>query len=195
MKGRLTQPAMPIEECLVRYAAPTLAACKVANLISLPCCIAKPKELKQCQSCLSRSGIEIHLFQERHGRRLIYVYRRSALGKVLQESEIQNFLSDFGYVDFSPEAALAELSRRFSEMTDAPASFPHEIGIFLGYPLADVRAFIVHQGKDARLTGDWKVYDNEEEALQTFSLYASCREKLSALFRQGHSLSELSVCG
>lgn len=186
---------MPIEEYLVRYAAPTLAAHKVANLISLPTCISQPMELKHCQNCLALSGIEIQPLREVKERRLIYIYRRSALEKVLQEREIRDFLRDFGYVDFSLKGALDELAKRFSEETIPAASFPHEIGIFLGYPLADVKAFIVHQGKDARLTGEWKVYDNEEDALKTFSLYADCRKKLTDLFSQGFSLSELSVCG
>ena len=134
---------MPIEEYLVRYAAPTLAACKVANLISLPSSISQPMDLSHCQSCLAFSGIEIQQLRERKGRRLIYIYRRSALDKLL----------------------------------------------------ADVRAFITHQGKDARLTGEWKVYNNEEDAQRTFSLYADCRNKLTTLFKQGFSLSELSVCG
>lgn len=195
LKGRLTQEAMPIEEYLVRYAAPTLAACKVANLISLPTGVSQPMDLSHCQNCLAFSGIEIQQLRERKGRRLVYIYRRSALDKLLQAREIQKFLSGFGYVDFSCDGAIRELTKRLNEDSTLSASFPHEIGIFLGYPLEDVQAFITHQGKDARLTGEWKVYNNEEDAQRTFSLYADCRNKLTTLFKQGFSLSELSVCG
>lgn len=41
-------------------------------------------------------------------------------------------------------------------------NFPHEIGIFLGYPLDDVIGFIEH--KPYYLVGDWKVYQNVNEA-------------------------------
>ena len=38
--------------------------------------------------------------------------------------------------------------------------FPHEIGVFLGYPPEDVKAFIKQNGKGAVLCGYWKVYSN-----------------------------------
>ena len=47
--------------------------------------------------------------------------------------------------------------------------FPHEIGLFLGYPLGDVIGFIDNGGKNSRCTGCWKVYCNECEAMRTFA--------------------------
>ena len=44
-------------------------------------------------------------------------------------------------------------------------NFPHEIGVFLGYPLDDVIGFIEH--KPYYLVGDWKVYQNVNEAKET----------------------------
>ena len=41
--------------------------------------------------------------------------------------------------------------------------FPHEIGIFLGYPLADVAGFIRNKGRNCKCIGTWKVYGDAFE--------------------------------
>ncbi len=182
---------MAIEEQMVRYAAPTLAGCKVANLINLPQYIASRRDLSYCQRCLACNGVNIHVLLEKGGRKLIFVYRRTALQRLLNECEVQVFLAAYGYMDFSVEAALDQLARHCATQ----GNFPHEIGIFLGYPLSDVQAFIIHQGQNAKLTGYWKVYGNEEEARKTFSLYSDCQIRLFAKYRQGVGLADLSAIG
>lgn len=182
---------MSIEEKMIHYAAPTLAGCKAANLFNLPKSICQAEDLQKCKNCLSCSGLDIQVLLEKGCCRLLYVYRHSALREILSQEKVQDFLAKYGYRDFSIPAALKLLSEHLSIKKD----FPHEIGIFLGYPLADVEGFIFHQGKNAKLTGCWKVYDNEEEAVRTFSLYANCRAELCARYRQGSSLADLSVVG
>lgn len=63
--------------------------------------------------------------------------------------------------------------------------FPHEIGIFLGYPLEDVDGFITHQGENCKLCGCWKVYGNVEQARRTFANYEKCRVFLCAKLSKG----------
>ena len=41
---------------------------------------------------------------------------------------------------------------------------PHEIGVFLGYPIWDVKGFIDYKGKDFKYCGTWKVYNNTDYA-------------------------------
>ena len=43
-------------------------------------------------------------------------------------------------------------------MAAEAADFPHEIGVFLGYPLEDVVGFIRHRGKCFTCCGCWKSY-------------------------------------
>ena len=56
------------------------------------------------------------------------------------------------------ESCLAELQRRFGR-----SDFPHEIGIFLGYPLKDVAGYMYkcRNGKDIP-RGLWRVFGNPE---------------------------------
>ena len=68
---------------------------------------------------------------------------------------------------------LSLLERRIS-----CGSFPHEIGIFLGYPLDDVLGFIENKGENCLFCGFWKVYSEPERARRTFEKYVYCRSFL-----------------
>ena len=72
--------------------------------------------------------------------------------------------------------------------------FPHEIGVFLDYPLADVKGFIENGGKNCKCCGCWKVYCDECGAKKTFSKYKKCREVYCRLWKSGcKSISQLTV--
>ena len=73
------------------------------------------------------------------------------------------------------------LQKRIAEKPE----FPHEIGIFLGYPLEDVDGFITHQGENCKLCGCWKGYGNVEQARRTFANYEKCRVFLCAKLSKG----------
>ena len=69
------------------------------------------------------------------------------------------------------------MNLRFEGYQHGSAEFPHELGIFLGYPLADVKGFIEHNGKDFLYQGYWKVYENVEERKKMFSIYNVVKEE------------------
>ena len=71
--------------------------------------------------------------------------------------------------------------------------FPHEIGVFLGYPLPDVIAYIRNGGRNCLCCGCWKVYFDEHGARRTFARFRKCREVYARLFAQGCPLSRLTV--
>ena len=49
--------------------------------------------------------------------------------------------------------------------------FPHEIGVFFGYPLEDVKSYIENNGENALYVGYWKVYHNVEKCVDIFKTY------------------------
>ncbi|MGB8452375.1 MAG: DUF3793 family protein [Anaerocolumna sp.] len=73
------------------------------------------------------------------------------------------------------------------------AEFPHEAGVFLGYPIIDVEEFIKNKGENYIFCGYWKVYHNMEEAGKTFDLFRKLREEAMELFYTGKELKEI-VC-
>lgn len=179
------------DRMLIDYCSPTLASLKIANLFSLD--FRKMSELEALvrvkNESLNEKGIYLKILSNNEKRALIYVYRKGLLQETLNRAEIKEFLVSFGYVSFQTEEALSFLSDRFLSGT----AFPHEIGIFLGYPLHDVENFIIHKGSNYRCSGCWKVYKEECEALRYFERFEKCRNLYTKLFLDGHSLDKLTV--
>lgn len=87
---------------------------------------------------------------------------------------------------------LLRLQHRFAEYKEERQPFPHEMGVFLGYPLGDVKGFIEHHGKEYLCSGYWKVYQDEQKAKSTFQLYQSVRDAVLQLIMAGSNLYEIS---
>lgn len=180
-----------LERALIDHGSPTLANLKVGSLFTSPCTDAAAfrAEFQRVQAALSSRGVSLTILRVLDARALVYVYREEALASLLAQADVQAFLRVMGYCAFSPDAALAFLRQRLAQ---SPC-FPHEIGVFLGYPLSDVIAFMRDGGRGCRCSGCWKAYTNECEALRTFARYKACRSAYQALFRAGWSLERLTV--
>lgn len=181
-----------LEKCLIEHCSPTLASLKIANLFNYS--YETSDELRDSLSVWNRqfrgTGIEIFpLKVSDDNRTLIYVYRRSGLKRYLQNQSVQEFLYKYGYYSFDLESALRQLAGRIANSKE----FPHEIGIFLGYPLGDVIGFIENEGKNSKCCGCWKVYCNECEARRTFARYKKCKDVYQRLWGQGRSILQLTV--
>ena len=77
----------------------------------------------------------------------------------------------------------------------ADEEFPHEIGLFLGYPPEDVRGFIENGAENCKCVGCWKVYGNVEAAKKTFAKYKKCTDVYSRQQANGKSVERLTVAG
>lgn len=71
--------------------------------------------------------------------------------------------------------------------------FPHEIGVFLDYPLEDVQGFMANGGAGAVCQGCWKAYGDAQEAYRRFRLYGKCREVYLSCYRRGFDVLRLTV--
>ena len=180
-----------LKSCLVEFCSPTLASLKTANLFWLT--IRSEEDLQQqmaeCREILQAKGLFTMIMCRRPHKVLLYVCRRSALQKDLQRPEVKDFLKGYGYESTEVDAALAVLKAKISKDPE----FPHEIGIFLGYPLGDVMGFIENAGQNSLCTGCWKVYCNECEAVKQFARFNKCKEVYWRLWNQGRSLKQLTV--
>lgn len=79
-------------------------------------------------------------------------------------------------VKHSVKAVLKHLQSRF-----AGGEFPHEIGLFLGYPEEDVSSFITQCGQNYCICRYWKVYHNVAQANRIFKQIDSIRALAAAL--------------
>lgn len=162
------------EELLALYCAPVLKKVKIGNIFHISCKqFDNLKELIQrYEKRLSHHGLQFYLFQEGLQRLTIYVYHKEALKLRLSRSDVKVFLSEFGYPIHDLSSTFKHLNERLCE----GCSYPHEIGIFLGYPLEDVKGFI--SNKTCQLCGYWKVYANPMRAQAWFKLFDRSRDEL-----------------
>ena len=180
-----------MEKYLIESCAPTLASLKMGSLFSMPCREANELEeqLVYWNRQMEPKGIRLLLMKLSRGRALIYVCRISGLLRELKTEPVQNFLEHYGYGGMNPARAVEHLKDRLS----CSDEFPHEVGIFLGYPLEDVKDFIENKGQNYKCAGCWKVYCDECQARRTFEKFRKCREVYTRLWRQGRSVLQLTV--
>ena len=181
------------EELLVRHGAPTLAGMKTGSLFSCACddAAALRIELRQLNRMLAPRGLCLLLLRQADGRALLYLYRPARLRRDLADGGAQALLRQSGYGCESCGRCIAQLIRRLQ----AGGEFPHEVGLFLGYPPEDVQGFIQNRAKGFSCAGLWKVYGDAERAQETFRKYRKCTQIYCRLYRAGVSLERLAVAG
>ena len=177
-----------LEHTLAYHGAPALAGIKSADLVAWG-------SAEQCQApffqayCrqLARRGIQLRVLWTGSPRCLLLVYRPRQLERQLADAGVRSLLQREGYpVEDGLEAMLSTLTRRL-----AGGSFPHEVGLFLGYPPEDVEGFRIHRGRNCKLSGCWKVYSDVERARQCFRRYGLCRAALCRRIQSGTPLAQV----
>ena len=179
------------EEMIVHNCSPTLAGLKTANLFN--CSFDSERgmtaSLRRWNEALSGKGICMIPLRKSAKRALVYVYRPGRLTRDLLDPRAQEILRLCGYSGRNSSCCLKELIRRLKTRED----FPHEIGLFLGYPPEDVRLFIENEARNYKFVGCWKVYSNEAEARKTFAKFKKCTDVYSRLQAKGTSVVRLTV--
>lgn len=179
------------EKYLVDYCSPTLASVKTANLFTWV--YDSETELMEQVSywnlLMNPKGVSLSILRKRDRKALIYVCRKKRLRDNLSRPGVAQFLALYGYDRLDADEAIERLKRRFTSGSD----FPHEIGIFLDYPLGDVIGFIENNGHNYKCSGCWKVYCNECETQKLFAEYQKCRDVYTRLYLEGKSVFQLTV--
>lgn len=190
-KRRITQNELSNK--VIRYCSPTLAGLKSGNMFSMPCKNFKDLlcDIRQLNRRLDAKGVKIIPLRHSNERCLLYVFRPSALIGDLADEQARQILRDSGYKSCKPSECIGRLLKRvkFSE------EFPHEIGLFLGYPPEDVRGYMMDGGRCPKCTGCWQVYGDESSALAKFEMFRCCTRIFCRMAAMGLSIEELAVAG
>lgn len=184
------------ENIVVEIGAPTLAGIKTGSLINVDC--GNDTKRKICQDIrdmnrsFSGKGIRAVPLRFHNGKVLLYLYRPLFLEKDLANEQAKQLLKKRHYPLHSIEDAVATLAKKTS-LCSCSQDFPHEIGLFLGYPAEDVKAFIEHKYEGCKLVGTWKVYGDVEKSAALFARYRRCTNSYRLQWRRGKSLYDLTV--
>lgn len=177
-------------EMLIRCCAPTMASLKTGNMFSCPFESREEmtEELRELNRRLGPKGLRILPLRWSSGQALVYLYRPKMLEKDLRNDLAARLLAECGYTGGNPNSCVARLISRLRSTGD----FPHEVGLFLGYPPADVDGFM-HRKQDCKLSGIWKVYDDVDGAARQFARCRHCTKVYLKRYRQGYTLDRLTV--
>ena len=192
------------DQFIVEHCSPTLAGLKTGNLFSVRISGKENscKEIRTLNKTLTKYGLRAIPVRCTDEMTLVYVYRPEYLSRDLSDPEAVEILRKMGYLNDAgngaytsaglpvhPEKCLVRLVKRLQEND----GFPHEIGLFLGYPPVDVKGFMENPRQGVKCVGFWKVYGDKEQAERTFSRYRKCTETYKREISSGKSLEQLIV--
>lgn len=186
---RYTDPVDCLTAHLMLECAEVLAGVKPANLISLgnrpQLCGRNLYQLWQThhdELADHLGDLTILVLQTKERALLLLCYNNDHLERHLSHAGIRNLLRKAGYeVDAAKEALLSELSRRIENN----GAFPHEIGLFIGYPAKDVAAFMELVRLPFACQCLWKIYGNPDQSLGLAEQFRCCRQRMGAILATG----------
>ena len=173
---------------LAIHCAPILSGSKAANIMTVTV-----HEFDRIGYLLEGTGIRYRFLKTKGDKGILYLYREKRLRQYLEQEEIQEFLSEYGYDEVNIAKMLNLLSKRIQMYNDQDAVFPHEIGVFLEYPLGDVKGFLANEGKNFMYSGYWKVYQDLQGAVRRFTQYDMERELTIQALMQGKTIREIAL--
>ncbi len=181
---------MGFDETIVHCSAPSLCGIKPASLFSMDgkCFLSGKEKLHEWRDVFLKSKRYFVPIKKSDGRILFFVFDKNLLQSVCADKKNLLYLREKGYqVEKGFNAILCELIHRLSH----GENFPHEVGLFLGYPLTDVEGF-EHNRSGFKYSGFWKVYGNLDEAERKMKLYKSCSEICMKWLNSGLSVPKLT---
>lgn len=121
--------------------------------------------------------LKIRKIRELNGRMQVIFYQSELLDSVLRQNSIQEFLRTLSYPkQYSLDIYLNLLRHRIISF-----KFPHEVGVFLGYPLKDVLGFMGLLPLPYRKTQGWRIYGDETLSNQVYEKYRQARNIMKRL--------------
>lgn len=179
------------EEYIIRNCAPTLAGLKTGSMFTCPyeSEASLLKALRKLNRQLKPKGLQLLPLRFSAKRVLLYLFRPEKLQQDLSQKTAEHLLRCEGYDTENCKRCLGHLVKKLRQ----EEGFPHEIGLFLGYPPEDVHGFICKGPDCCKCSGCWKVYGDEESARKKFAQYKHCTKVYCDQWAKGNTIERLAV--
>lgn len=171
---------------LALQCAPLLTGIKLSNLLT----VAKDRN-REVECVFRNTDITVYTLCQTQNRITMLLFRERELLAYLERKEVKNTMRMFGYQTLRLTDIFENLCARYQKYMSDRLSFPHELGLLLGYPVEDVLGFIRNEGKNYLYSGYWKVYGDVAKAKQTFASYNAAKEEAIRLIFSGADITEL----
>ena len=142
---------------------------KPAEIINIPGSNEEKKlKLSQIESFFSHcTRITYRIITTYDGGKRVLFINEKSMEKVLSNKRCVNFLKFVGYSsDYELNEYMDELVFRLQS-----EEFPHEIGVFLGYPLKDVLGFMGYGKNELVEIRNWRIYGDKEVSYKVYNSF------------------------
>ena len=126
----------------------------------------KQVKLSQIESFFSHcSRITYRIITTHDGGKRVLFINEESMEKLLSNKRCVNFLKFVGYPsEYKINDYMDELVFRLQS-----EEFPHEIGVFLGYPLKDVLGFMGYGKNELVEIRNWRIYGDKEISYEVYN--------------------------
>ncbi|MDF2941325.1 MAG: hypothetical protein K0S01_183 [Herbinix sp.] len=182
INNSLSSQALSLQ--IAKQCAPLLTGIKISNIL-----ITHSSNMKKIEEIFRQSFIKVKCIYMEDERITLLLYKQDELCSYINRQEIQLLMTKLGYGDMDTDYILEGCAHRFSAHKKERSQFPHELGLLLGYPVADVVGFMENYGRNSLYSGYWKVYSDLQGALDTFHQYKKAKELVTHLVLSGVSIN------
>ncbi len=179
-----------MEDTLVKHCAPTLAGLKTGSTFNIKSGGKNLRnEICRLNGVLTKKGLRLVPIKQSGDHTLMYLYRPDRLERDLGEPLAEEMLKEKGYPCGKAECCIVRLAK----LLKGEGGFPHEIGLFLGYPPEDVKAFMESPREKVKVSGHWKAYSNPEGSRSIMERFRKCSALYEIQLNKGRPLERLIV--
>ena len=173
---------------LIEILGPVILGSKPSEILNISCKDKdKKSKLNDINSFFNNcSKLTYNIINMSDGGIRIIFINRNSLSDTLNNKKCLNFLKFIGYPS---EYNLDDYINLLIDKLNSK-DFPHEIGIFLGYPLKDVVGFMGYGKYKFCKTRYWRVYGDESISDNVYNKFINDRSKMKSLL-ESNSLSQL----
>jgi len=182
-----------LETQLALQCSPLIAGLKISNLFTI-----SALQEKELENILAASDISCKRLYGTKDKVTYLLYNTVQLQYYLKSNMVKSILYHLGYscsmddnISAMLSALLSVFTERYAGYMEGKCAFPHEMGIFLGYPVEDVIGYLKNDGKNCKCVGYWKVYKNVEEKQRLFREFECAQENIIRYLAQGLNVLEV----
>lgn len=141
---------------------------------------------------MEKAGVSYRILFQDEKKCIVFFFQSKMLEAHLKKAEVLQYLEKFNYQRGTFTEYLSRFADRMKHYYTCGGEFPHEMGVFLQYPLDDVESFIKNGGKNFLISGYWKVYNNIEQARGIFQLLDEAKNRAIDEWFGGKQIYEIA---
>jgi len=176
------------DNSFIHFLAPTLCGIKPSNLFTMADVDFSKSEILRWEKEIKNQNLHLVAFKLLSNRWMIFAYNSNWIKQILCNELIAAYLYQKGYS--APQDIYKTLEELILRLKNH-SCFPHEVGLFLGYPLEDVISFEKNKGQNYKYCGIWKSYSDSSLAESCCNQYRCCSKLCKQWFEKGLSVSEI----